>query len=389
MEFNRKNLQQLMFLIAFGIVLFWGLQNISLLVAGIRTIFRFLMPFLIGCMIAFIINVPMRAVERAVFTEKVRTKYPTFYKLHRPLSLLITLLLIVGLITMMVFIVTPQIKESVRMLSASLPGFIAQITQWGNELIQKYPEITDYVNDWMRMLQEINWAEQIQNLIDFLKNGNLLDNTFSVASTIIGGVTNTIIGFIFAFYILLQKEKLTAQGKKISYAWFPEHHVDTMLDIFRLTQRTFSNFISGQCLEACVLGLLFFIAMSIFQFPYAAVISVIIAFTALIPIFGAFFGCFIGAFLILIANPIQALWFIVLFLILQQIEGNLIYPHVVGSSVGLPSIWVLVAVTTGASTMGVLGMLINIPLFSVIYSLIRRYTYGRLRQRKVSREKLK
>lgn len=389
MEFNRKNMQQLMILITFGIVLFLGLQNLPLLIGVVQTAFRFLLPFLIGCMVAFIINVPMRAIERTLFTQKVQQKYAVFGKLHRPLSLLLTLLLIVGLVTLLIFTVTPQLQNSINTLRASLPGFVADLTEWINDTVARYPEIEDYAYELVNTLQSIDWTQQLQHFLDFLRNGNLLNSTVSVASSIIGGVTNAVIGLIFALYILLQKERLAVQGKKILYAWLPEKHVDTTLGILNLTQRTFSNFISGQCLEACILGLLFFITMSIFRFPYAAVVGVVIAFTALIPIFGAFFGCFIGTFLILIANPIQALWFIVLFLVLQQIEGNFIYPHVVGNSVGLPSIWVLVAVTTGASTMGILGMLINIPLFSVFYALIRRYTYGQLAHKKISRDKLK
>lgn len=389
MEFNRKNMQQLMILITFGIVLFLGLQNLPLLIGVVQTAFRFLLPFLIGCMVAFIINVPMRAIERTLFTQKVQQKYAVLGKLHRPLSLLLTLLFIVGLVTLLIFTVTPQLQNSINTLRASLPGFVADLTEWINDIVARYPEIEDYAYELVNTLQSIDWTQQLQHFLDFLRNGNLLNSTVSVASSIIGGVTNAVIGLIFALYILLQKERLAVQGKKILYAWLPEKHVDTTLGILNLTQRTFSNFISGQCLEACILGLLFFITMSIFRFPYAAVVGVVIAFTALIPIFGAFFGCFIGTFLILIANPIQALWFIVLFLVLQQIEGNFIYPHVVGNSVGLPSIWVLVAVTTGASTMGILGMLINIPLFSVFYALIRRYTYGQLAHKKISRDKLK
>lgn len=389
MEFNRKNMQQLMILITFGIVLFLGLQNLPLLIGVVQTAFRFLLPFLIGCMVAFIINVPMRAIERTLFTQKVQQKYAVLGKLHRPLSLLLTLLLIVGLVTLLIFTVTPQLQNSINTLRASLPGFVADLTEWINDIVARYPEIEDYAYELVNTLQSIDWTQQLQHFLDFLRNGNLLNSTVSVASSIIGGVTNAVIGIIFALYILLQKERLAVQGKKILYAWLPEKHVDTTLGILNLTQRTFSNFISGQCLEACILGLLFFITMSIFRFPYAAVVGVVIAFTALVPIFGAFFGCFIGTFLILIANPIQALWFIVLFLVLQQIEGNFIYPHVVGNSVGLPSIWVLVAVTTGASTMGILGMLINIPLFSVFYALIRRYTYGQLAHKKISRDKLK
>lgn len=389
MELNRKKMYQMMALIAFGIVLFLGLQNIHTLSGVIQTAVRFVLPFLIGCVIAFVVNVPMRAIERTLFSERVQQKYKICAKLHRPLSLVLTLVLIIGLMMILVFTVTPQVSNSVHTIRAALPEFLVQMSGWVNDLVARYPEITDYANEWIHSLETINWAEQLRNLFDFLRNGNLLDNTVSVATSIIGGVTNTIIGLIFALYILLQKEKLALQFKKIMYACLAECHVDTVLDILRLIQRTFSNFISGQCLEACILGLLFFITMSIFGFPYAAVIGVVIAFTALIPIFGAFFGCFIGAFLILIQNPIQAVWFIVLFLVLQQIEGNLIYPHVVGNSVGLPSIWVLVAVTTGASTMGILGMIINIPLFSVLYALLRRYTYRELSNKQISPEKLK
>ena len=374
MEFNHKKMYQLMGLIAFGIVLFLGLQNIPVLTGVLRTTVRFLLPFLIGCVIAFVVNVPMRAIERTLFSERVQQKYKICRKLHRPLSLVLTLVLIVGLMMLLIFTITPQVSNSIQTIRAALPGFFAQLTDLINDLVVQYPEITDYANDWIASLETINWTEQLRNLFDFLRNGNLLGNTVSVATSIIGGFTNTIIGLIFALYIM--------------YANLAERHVDTALDIFRLIQRTFSNFISGQCLEACILGFLFFVTMSIFGFPYAAVIGIVIAFTALIPIFGAFFGCFIGTFLILIQNPIQAVWFIILFLVLQQIEGNLIYPHVVGNSVGLPSIWVLVAVTTGASTMGILGMIINIPLFSVIYALLRRYTYRELSQKHIPPEKL-
>lgn len=389
MEFNHKKMYQMMALVAFGIVLFLGLQNIHLLTGVIKTAVRFLLPFLVGCVIAFVVNVPMRAIEHTLFSERVQQKSKICRKLHRPLSLILTLILITGLMTLLVFTVAPQISNSVYTIRAALPGFFEQMSAWINDLIVQHPEITDYANDWIRSLETINWTEQIRGLFDFLRNGNLLGNTVSVASSIIGGVTNAVIGLIFALYILLQKEKLALQFKKMMYACIAERHVDSILDIFRLIQRTFSNFISGQCLEACILGFLFFVTMSIFGFPYAAVVGVVIAFTALIPIFGAFFGCFIGAFLILIQNPMQAIWFIILFVVLQQIEGNLIYPHVVGNSVGLPSIWVLVAVTTGASTMGIMGMIVNIPLFSVIYALLRRYTYRELSKKKISPEKLK
>ena len=217
----------------------------------------------------------------------------------------------------------------------------------------------------------------------------MLGSTFNVASTIIGTFTNFVIGLVFAIYLLLQKEKLGGQFKRVLYSFVPESKADYFLEICQLSSNTFSNFISGQCLEACILGLMFFVSMSLLHMPYAMIISMLIGVTALIPIFGAFIGCGVGVFLILIVSPIQALWFLVLFLVMQQIEGNLVYPHVVGNSVGLPSIWVLMAVTLGASTMGVLGMIINIPLFSIVYALLRQTVRRRLHEKGIDRSKLR
>ena len=204
-----------------------------------------------------------------------------------------------------------------------------------------------------------------------------------MATSLFSGLVNFCLGFIFAIYVLMQKEKLGRQTKKVLYAYLPEKYADKAVSIGSLAYKTFSNFLSGQCLEACILGMLMFIALSIFRFPYALMISVLTAFTALIPIFGAIIGCVVGAFCIFIVNPMQALWFIILFQVVQQLEGNLIYPHVVGNSVNLPSMWVLVAVTVGGSLMGVAGMLLFIPLCSVLYAVFRETVGRRLKTRKV------
>ena len=203
----------------------------------------------------------------------------------------------------------------------------------------------------------------------------------TVAKTVINSVMNFCVAFVFACYILLQKEKLAVQIRKILYAFFSKKVVTKVLDIASLSYKTFANFVTGQCCEAVILGTMFFISMSILRFPYALLVGVLIAFTALIPIFGAFIGCFLGTFLILVADPMKAIAFVILFLVLQQVEGNLIYPHVVGGSVGLPSIWVLVAVTVGGSLMGIVGMLVFIPICSVLYALFREMVYKRLKER--------
>ena len=211
----------------------------------------------------------------------------------------------------------------------------------------------------------------------------MLDSTITVARSIISGLTTFFIAFVFACYILLQKEKLNIQVKKVMFAFIPRGKAEAALEVFSLTYNTFSSFLTGQCVEAVILGSMFVVSMSVLKIPYALLIGIVIAFTALIPIFGAFIGCAIGAFLIFMVNPVKALIFVILFLILQQIEGNLIYPHVVGNSVGLPSIWVLAAVSIGGSLMGIVGMLIFIPIVSVLYALFREIVYLKLKQQQI------
>ena len=232
---------------------------------------------------------------------------------------------------------------------------------------------------------EFNWDKVIEVAVDWVSNGagNIVESGVTAAVNIVSGCATFFIAFVFACYILLQKEKLGVQAKKVLFAFVQKGRAEAAIEVCSLTYRTFSNFLTGQCMEAVILGTMFVIAMSIFKMPYAWLIGILIAFTALIPIFGAFIGCAVGTFLIFMIHPIQALWFIVLFLVLQQIEGNLIYPHVVGNSVGLPSIWVLAAVSIGGSLMGVVGMLIFIPIVSVLYALFREIVYLKLKKNNI------
>ena len=221
--------------------------------------------------------------------------------------------------------------------------------------------------------------------MNFLKNGagSVLGGTMEAAKSIISGVSTFFIAFVFACYVLFQKERLSVQVRKLMYAFVPEDWTDILIALGSVTHKTFSSFLTGQCVEAVILGCMFFIVLSIFNFPYAMLISVLIAFTALIPVFGAFIGCGVGTVLILLVNPMKGLLFVVVFLVLQQIEGNFIYPHVVGNSVGLPSMWVLAAVSVGGSLMGVVGMLIFIPIVSVVYTLLRGIVNRRLKEKKI------
>lgn len=385
MELNKNNIKKLLGIITFAILLYVGLQHLDLVMNFLSAVFALIFPFVLGGAIAFILNVLMSAIEKRLF-QKNRGKRSVLIKLKRPLSLILTLIIVLGIIFFVLFLVIPEIIETIRIISYKSDDFVLRMSKTYESVTRKYPFVTDYISEY-----KFDWNAIGTSILNFVKDsgGNMLQSTFSVASSILGGVVNFFLGFIFSLYILLQKEKLAQSSKKLLYAYLPEEKADKIISICSLASGTFSRFLSGQCLEAVILGTIFFIAMSIFQMPYALMISVLIGFTALIPVFGAFIGCFIGAFLILIVSPITALWFIIMFVILQQLEGNFIYPHVVGGSVGLPSMWVLVAVTVGGSMMGVAGMLIFIPISSVVYTLLREAMNRRIRERKISQEKFK
>ena len=358
----------------FAALLVLAVMYSSAIFKGIGLAVSIATPFICGGAIAFVLNLPMKAIE-----EKLLAKWKgrVANKLKRPVSMLLAIIVLLLIITFVIITVVPQITTAAAVLGQKVPAFIDKVVVELQQLSEDYPQLEEQVAALSQI--ELNWDSIVDTAINFLKNGvsSMLTSTFSVASGIIGGVVNVVIAFIFAIYILSQKEKLADQGRRILTAYLPEKWSQRMLKVFALVYRNFSNFITGQCLEAVILGSMFIIAMTIFRMPYAFMVGVLIAFTALIPVVGAFIGCVVGAFLILIENPMLALWFVVLFLILQQVEGNLIYPKVVGNSVGLPAIWVLMAVSLGGSLFGVIGMLIFIPLLSTFYSLLRENVNAR------------
>ena len=258
------------------------------------------------------------------------------------------------------------------------------------EFLENNPEAMEWLNT-NTDLENFDWMSIVQKVATIAGNSVtvILNSAISVFGSIVSAIVTAIIAIVFAIYSLSRKEVLARQGRRLLYSFLPERISDEIIRIMRLTNSTFSNFISGQCLEACILGCMFAIAMAIFGMPYIPLVSVLVAVTALVPLVGAFVGCIFGALFILVDSPLLALWFVVLFLVLQQIEGNLIYPKVVGTSIGLPGMWVLLAVTIGADTMGVGGMLVMIPLASVLYALLREFTDFRLKQLKIDPEKVK
>lgn len=378
MELSRDTVKKIMFLIVFTILVAVTLFNFDIVIQGVSFLFQICVPFLLGAGIAFILNLPMQFYERTLFTEHMKNKYAIMKKLARPVSLTLSLVSVFGIIVLVVFVVVPELYKSVMNLVPVMQEFVPKAEEWVLELFPGNKNIEELVASL-----EFDWEEIIQNIIEFLKNGvgNVLDTTVSLVKNVLSKLTNFFIGFVFAIYILIQKEKLRIQVEKIMYAFLPKYVNDKIQEISSLTYRIFKSFLTGQCLEAVILGSMFFVVISVINFPYALLIGVLIAFTALIPILGSFIGCAISVFLIFMTSPLKALIFIVIFLILQQIEGNFIYPKVVGNSVGLPSIWVLAAVSLGGSLMGVLGMIIFIPLVSVFYTLFRSYVYKQLKKK--------
>ena len=341
---------------------------------GIGFAFGIAKPFLYGGAIAFVLNIPMRMYENKLLK---RWRGKVAEKLKRPVCMVLSVLTVILIFAIVVGTIVPQVTATAAEVGKKIPAFAERVVTGLEKVSEEYPELNEQIAKLEDL--DINWGTIANNAIDFLKNGmsSMLISTVNVASGIIGGVMNAFIAIVFAFYILSQKEKLANQGKRIIAAYCPEKISAKIQHVCTLLHKNFSNFITGQCLEAVILGTMFVVSMTIFGMPYAFMVGVMIAFFALIPIVGAFIGCFVGAFLILIDNPVMAIWFVVLFLVLQQIEGNLIYPKVVGNSVGLPSIWVLMAVSLGGSLFGVMGMLVFIPLLSTFYTLLRESVNAR------------
>ncbi len=352
--------------------LYWGLNNLSAIGRAAGLLAGFVFPFLLGGGFAFLLNIPMRALEGLLQRAGLKSRF------LRPAALLLTLLAVAGVLTGVTFVVVPQLGATAQRIGAQIPDFLTQCQAFLSALPERFP--------WLslpRGLDSFSLSALPDKLTEFLSSlgSRVLGSSISFATTVFSGVVNFGIAFVFALYILVGKETLSRQLSHLMQAFLPERWNRRIRYALGIINRTFSGFFTGQVLEACILGFLFFVSMTLLRFPYATLVAVLVGFTALIPVFGAFIGCVVSALLILVENPVQALWFIVLFLALQQLEGNLIYPRVVGSSVGLPPIWVLVAVTLGGSMFGIAGMLVFIPTVSVIYQLLRDAVRSRLQSR--------
>lgn len=363
-----KNRKVLMVALLLVVVLFWS--RISEALSFLTGILK---PFILGGALAFILNLPLSFLEKKVFRNlKGRGE-----KFKRPLSIFLSLVFVLLLILILLLTVVPEVISAFESIISSIPSLVTRVDNWNNDVLT--PVLKN--NPELLKSLETNWDSLLSKSLSFLKDGlsALLSSTLVAANSLISSITSFVVALIFAIYVLGDKERLERQFRSLLKAYTSKETEEYVLHVFSVLHRSFSSFISGQCLEAVILGSIFILVLSILRFPYSVMIGVVVMFSALLPIVGAFIACIFGAFIILLSSPVKALYFVVIFLIIQQLENNLIYPRVVGSSVGLPALWVFFAVTLGGALFGVVGMLFFIPVFSAVFVLLKEDVGRRIR----------
>jgi len=370
---NKNDLKKIIMILVIGIVAYLMITNFEFIVSLVSKIYHAMFPFILGIVLAFILNIPMMKIETLLNNlQKNKTKkIPT-----RGIAITLSLIIFILFIVFVSFELVPELVNNIEALIKSIPSIINEIKIYLTNLLKDFPDIQKQILNMFNNNASFN--DLLMNLLNNIVNGSI-----GFISNLVSSLITIFTSLVFAIYMLAQKESLIKGIKKIVKAYLPEKSHKKVMDIAELSNQTFTRFISGQCLEALILGCIFFVLLTLFQFPYALLISVITTITALIPIFGALIAMVIGAILIATINPLQALLFVGLYLIIQQIEGNLIYPRVVGKSVGLSPIWTLLAVTVGGSLFGIVGMLIGLPLASILYAIFKKDLSSRLKEKTI------
>lgn len=366
---NRKKLALwIIGIIAVCSLIFLGVQNISSVVGAVGWVFKLISPFVIGCGISLVLDVPLQFFERHLFSK---TKKPFLMKIRRPLSFAVSIVLIIGIILGVIMLVIPELVEAVKVIVEIVTDFVNRLLAMTEEEILEIP--------FGKYLLNTDWKNLLTSAQNWLKNqgGTLVNTAFTTIGSVVTSVVNFGIGFVFAVYILLNKDKLSYQIKRLINAWMPRKAGNAILHMATVASENFRNFITGQTLEAMILGCLCMIGMLILRIPYAPMVGALVGVTALIPVIGGFIGAGVGAVMIITQDPWKALIFVIFLIVLQQLEGNLIYPKVMGSRVNLPAMWILAAVTFGGSIAGPLGMLLSVPVASTLYVLLKEATYNR------------
>jgi len=382
LEVNKKTILRIFLGAAGCIILYWLLNEHEKVKMVFNAALNILSPFIIGGCFAFILNVPMR------FFESKLTKI-NGVGLRRTVALVLTFVAVLIVLGGVFLLLIPQLIETVELFLPAVYEFTAKTAEYFNNLLNENPDV-------MVLLQNsggsggIDFAAVVPNIVSLFGNSmtTILQGAVSTIGSVASFAMDLFVAIVFAVYCLFQKETLARQGRKILYAFTKERFADRVIHILRLSNSTFSNFLSGQCIEVCILGVMIAVSMAILKLPYIPLVSVLVAITAFIPIVGAWIGCVVGAFFMLVNDPMQAVWFLLMFLIVQQIEGNLIYPKVVGNSIGLSGMWVIVAISVGGDLFGIVGMLLMIPFASVIQTILKEEVAIRVYNRKINPEKL-
>lgn len=376
MELNKQTIQKLLGLIVFTLLCFWILQHSEQVWGIVMQLLAILSPFAIGLCIAFVMNMLLRPVER-LWCRYAKFRYAEKWK--RLVCLIISTMLILGVLFVLLFMVVPELKRTILSIIDLFPEYMKQVSAWYEEVLV---ELRGHGIEMPVLSLDVNEASQVIGEFFSQSGTHVFNKTIDVTTSIFTSFFHVVLGTVFAYYVLFQKEALGRNVMKCCYAFLPERKVIELTDFLSLCDQTFTKFVTGQLMESVIIGVLCLIGMLILQIPYAVMISVMVGFTALIPVFGALIGTGIGALLIIMVDPLKALWFVIFIIVLQQLEGDFIYPKVVGKSVGLPSIWVLIAVTIGAS-FGVVGMLLSVPICSVLYCVLKTVVHERLKHRRI------
>ncbi len=368
MELNSKNIKKIILIIFLGAIIFATFQNLGLVFAGLKTVIKVFSPVIAALCVAFVLNIPLNMFENKVFKFWDKSKHKFVLKLKRPVCLLLTYILALGIVSLLILVIIPHIIQTITQLAEKMPGFMLDTKNWLDDLLNRFnikqtniPDIT------------INWKSAANTVVTWLSgsSGKLVDSAVNITTSVLAGIFDAVFSIVISIYILASKEKIGRFVKNALGAFLDTKTNSFINHVAQKTNESFSRFIGGQLLESVILGVLCFIGMTIFGFPNALIISVLVCVTALVPIVGTTVGAVIGFLLIVITNPIKAIFFIIFFIVLQQIEGNFIYPRVVGKAVGLPGVLVVSAVLVGGNIGGVLGALIGVPTVAVIYTLLK------------------
>lgn len=383
LERRKGFMRQVMFLILFTVIIVFAVFNLSVCFDVLQQALGILSPFLMGIVFAYIVNILVTLFEQKVFARLNEKNNRLWNKIRRGVCILIAFLIIFGLLVLIMFLIIPELGNSLMILKDSFPRYIERAVETAENFLADNPAIGKYLGELNFNLESLEWDKILKSATAFI--GGSGKTLLSVTVGFTSGIVNVVLGLVFSVYLLASKEKLILNLKRVVFAFLPKRRAERLVSVGALANQIFKGYVGGQFTEALILGTLCFIGMSILKIPYALLVSVIIAITSLIPVFGAYIGGIIGGLIIFLVNPLSCLWFAVYIILLQNFEGNVIYPRVVGNSVGLPGIWVMSSIVICGNLFGFVGMLIGVPVTSLVYALFKESTARRLKEREITK----